>query len=251
MAPWCDTRTLVRLPRTLCALCVLCALLACQTGLAWADIPLVRVSASRAEDDRVRIDRSIHYHIDEGVPSCEGSVLRWNASDPADAEPRKIIDGAGLDSKDCACYLPWGYETDPVPDATGLECSWEGSFMHGTCPEPFFCNCSFYCKPVFDAPCNGHYRYEAGVGYYSQSERALILVDWREICKEGDLPSERGVLPGSGCGCFGAGHALGSGPWPHLIVLMVFLLAAVLPRAWHPWRGGREEPGRESGRSRS
>lgn len=195
-------------------------------GAARADVPGVDLSASRASDDRVRIDMSVSYYIDELTVGCGSLVRRFFQGDPEGTSPQAELRSSGVAETDCRCGLrapPDG----PVPDATGLACTWEGTTsMHGTCPEPFFCHCTFTCEPVFDAPCNGDYRYEVReADYWETAHTAGLSVDWRKECPED-----------AGCGCAAAPTL------PEALVVLIFLGAALFPAAWARRRRGRRPP---------
>lgn len=215
---------------------VVAVLLLLGPTVARADIPSYSGHPSRAEDDRVRIDFVFSYHTNEyGFDCSRNSVGRWRVDAPEDSEPEVWLAISGLDHEECVCYLPWGWlDPEPVADATGQECTWAGtSSVNGTCPEPFLCNCHIYCEAVYDEPCNGEYRYSRDTFDYE----ARISVDWRGPCAKPESPFVEG------CGCRATRGAKGSGPWPHVIVVLLFGLAALGPMIWHRRRAARRPCG--------
>ena len=208
---------------------VVAVLLLLGPTVARADIPSVEIRASRAQDGRVQIDRTVSYYIPELMVSCATRVGRWRLDTAEGSEPEVWLDGSAMDHDDCACYLRFD-ATEPVADATGQECTWQGtSSMNGTCPSPFFCHCDFICEPIFDAPCDGEFRYSGGTSDYA----ARITVEWRRTCAKPESPFVEG------CGCRATRGAKGSGPWPHVIVVLLFGLAALGPMIWHRRRAAR------------
>jgi len=192
-------------------------------GLVRADIPSVDLRATRAEDDRVRLDLSIGYYLPE--TSCSLAIER-RAQGVSEEEPaQEIFSSSGEVGRECGCYLRLE-ATEPVADATGQDCEWNET-MYGTCPEPFLCHCTIDCEPIYDAPCNGEYIY--AINGYLHHASSLLTVDWRQECN-------------SGCGC------TTSEPLAHATVLLMFLLAFGLPGAWGRWRCHRrhKRPGRRS-----
>ncbi len=187
-------------------------------GLLWggnvrADIPSVRF-LTQQEGDQVRLDLSYFYHGSD-IPDCQVLIERQRNQE---GDWITVFDG-DLDQESMVCTCSrWFTWEEGDPDAQGETCEPDDGMVavQGSCPVGHSCNCTRTCKPLYESPCNGSWAYRSEPSSYSHPSGttlqgyAGLTVDFG-----GDCNSDSG-------GCATAGTS------PHLYVMLLFLMAALV-----------------------
>jgi hypothetical protein len=240
-------KTMSRLRTIKHCFCILFALgvLLAHDADARADVPTAQLHATCTDQSLVELVAQFTFK-GNGMPDCDVNITRH---EHGSTDETLVHDGdLGVAEIDCECWLPPN-APPPTEDATGRPCEQYGDGwvdVSSSCPDPFLCICDRFCNPAYDGPSSGNFCYNLepnGSYYWTPRASVCLEIQWGTSNCPGPEPPQwqdagpdsgfrDGAAGRSGCDC-SAGNSR-----PHLLVLLMLVLGAVVP--W--WFGRRRSP---------